>query len=169
MSKLNVLITKNLFFFWRITVHHSENSSISCAVMCDMKFSIITPNSTSNVKAGTWAISVLVDAFGSLHCSAKQMFDGYSTVNSTHGPSNALSKTTGGCFAVFLFKEFMGLTQRNINTCVFGFTDVPAEPKYLIPAIYGTSAAFTTCLILMALIICYRRQRLRAGKTCTSH
>ncbi len=133
-----------------------------------MKFSNITQNSTSNVETGISAISVFVDPFGSLHCSAKQMSDGYSTVNSTQGPSDfglskALNETTGGCFAVFLFKGFVVLTQ--INSYVFGFTGIPAEPESLIPVIYGTSAALT-CLILMAILICYLRPRLQAGRIC---
>ncbi|XP_044062871.1 uncharacterized protein LOC122881140 [Siniperca chuatsi] len=117
-----------------ITVHHSEDSSVSCAVMCDEEFSNIKPNSISNVETGTWTISVLVDPYGSLNCSVNRMFDGYSTVNSTHGPSNALNKTT----------------------------DTPTELEYLIPVIYGTPAALT-CLILLALLICYLRPRLRAA------
>ncbi|XP_045900343.1 uncharacterized protein LOC123967965 [Micropterus dolomieu] len=89
-----------------IIVHNSEDSSVSCAVICDLEFSNIAANSTSNVETGTMTKSVFVDPYGSLNCSAKQMFEGYSTVQySTHGPSNALNKTTGGCFAVSL--EYM--------------------------------------------------------------
>ncbi|XP_037639922.1 uncharacterized protein LOC119496590 [Sebastes umbrosus] len=117
-----------------ITVHDSEDSPVSCVVMCDEEFSNIKPNSTLNVETGTRTISVLVAPNGSLNCSAKQMFDGYSTVNSTHRPSNASNKTT----------------------------DIPTEPEYPIAVIYGTSAALT-CLILMALFICYFRPRLRAA------
>ncbi|XP_038566849.1 uncharacterized protein LOC119897308 isoform X3 [Micropterus salmoides] len=78
-----------------IIVHNSEDSSVSCAVICNLEFSNIAANSTSNVETGTMTKSVFVDPYGSLNCSAKQMFEGYSTVQySTHGPSNAVNKTT---------------------------------------------------------------------------
>lgn len=131
--------------------------------MCDMEIGNIEPNSTLNVETGTRTVSVLVDPNGFLNCSAKQMFDGYSIDNSTHGPSNAFNKTIGGCFAVSLFK---GLNQRNFNSYVFGFTE--AEPQCLVPVIYGTSAALI-CLILMALLaIWHLRPRLCAGRICSS-
>lgn len=97
-----MVLTESLFCC--ITVHHHEDSSVSCAVTCDMEFSNIKPNSTLNVETGTRTISVLVD--GSSNCSAKQMFDGYSTVNSTHGPSNALNETTGGFLFFFVLHLF---------------------------------------------------------------
>ncbi|XP_041797695.1 uncharacterized protein LOC121609947 isoform X2 [Chelmon rostratus] len=70
-----------------VTVNHSEDSSVSCAVMCDMEFNNIKPASTSNV---TDTRTVLRDPYGFLNCSTRQMFDGCSTVKSTH-----LCKTTG--------------------------------------------------------------------------
>ncbi|XP_034730755.1 uncharacterized protein LOC117946602 isoform X2 [Etheostoma cragini] len=124
------LLTINLCV---ITVHHSDDTSVSCTVMCDMEFSKIKPKSTLNVETGTRTISVFVDTNG-INCSAKQMSDGCSSVNSTHGPSNALNKTT----------------------------DIPTELEYLIPVVYGTSAALTF-LILITLLICYFRQRLWAA------
>ena len=72
--------------------------------MCDVEISNVKPNSTLTVETGARTVSLLVDPNGFLNCSAKQMFDGYSTDNSTHRPSNAFNKTTGGCFAVSLFK-----------------------------------------------------------------
>ncbi|XP_029307998.1 uncharacterized protein LOC115021605 [Cottoperca gobio] len=125
------LLTINLCV---ITVHHSEDSSVSCDVMCDMEFSYVKPNSTLKVETGAGTTSVLVHPNVSLNCSAKQMFDGHSTVNSTHGPSNALNKTT----------------------------DIPPEAEHLIPIIYGISSA-VTCLTLMALLICYLRPSLWAA------
>ncbi|XP_039663203.1 uncharacterized protein LOC120563141 isoform X1 [Perca fluviatilis] len=124
------LLTINLCV---ITVHHSDDSFVSCTVMCDMEFSNIKPNSTLYVETGTRTISVLVDTNG-INCSAKQMSDGCSSGNSTHGPSNTLNITT----------------------------DIPTELEYLIPVVYGTSAALT-CLILMALLIYHLRQRLWAA------
>ncbi|XP_028437490.1 uncharacterized protein LOC114557945 isoform X2 [Perca flavescens] len=122
------LLTINLCV---ITVHHGDDSFVSCTVMCDMEFSNIKPNSTLYLETGTR--TMLVDTNG-INCSAKQMSDGCSSVNSTHGPSNALNITT----------------------------DIPTELEYLIPVVYGTSAALT-CLILMALLICHLRQRLWAA------
>ncbi|XP_044216228.1 uncharacterized protein LOC122988133 isoform X1 [Thunnus albacares] len=130
------LLTINLCV---ITVQHSEDSSVSCVVMCDMEFKDIKPNSTSNVKTGTVTISVLVDPNGFLNCNAKQMLDGYSTVNSTHEPSIASNKTTG----------------------------THTEPEYLTPAIYGSSAGIA-CLILVALLICCLRRKLQADLSVSS-
>lgn len=103
MSILNDL-THNCFFVlfcFDITVQQSEDSSVSCDMMCDMEFKNIKPNGRFNVETDT------VDPCGSLNCSVKQIFDGYSTVNSTHEPSINLNKTTGGCFTVSLLKEFV--------------------------------------------------------------
>ncbi|XP_078108578.1 uncharacterized protein LOC144519375 isoform X1 [Sander vitreus] len=145
------LLTINLCV---ITVHHSDDSSVCCTVMCDMEFSNIKPNNTLNVETGTRTIPVLVDTNG-INCSAKQMSDGCSSVNSTRGPS-------GGCFAVSLFKEVIARRKGISILMFFGFTDIPTELDYLIPVVYGTSAALT-CIILMALLICYLRQRLWAA------
>ncbi|XP_034730754.1 uncharacterized protein LOC117946602 isoform X1 [Etheostoma cragini] len=152
------LLTINLCV---ITVHHSDDTSVSCTVMCDMEFSKIKPKSTLNVETGTRTISVFVDTNG-INCSAKQMSDGCSSVNSTHGPSNALNKTTGGCFAVSLFNEVIAKSKGITPLMFFGFTDIPTELEYLIPVVYGTSAALTF-LILITLLICYFRQRLWAA------
>ncbi|XP_019122738.2 uncharacterized protein LOC104919560 [Larimichthys crocea] len=113
------------------TVHHSENSDVSCAMMCDEEFRNIKPNSPSNVE--TNRRQVHVDRYGFLNCTTKQMFDGYSPVNSTHEPSVTSNKTT----------------------------DVPTQPEH-VNLIYGTSAALT-CLILMALLVCFLRPRLQAA------
>ncbi|KAL7394222.1 hypothetical protein ABVT39_022520 [Epinephelus coioides] len=126
------LLTINLCV---ITVDDSEDSSVSCAVMCDTEFSNITRNNALNVEIGTRTISVFVDPHGSLNCTVKQMFKGHSAVNTTHGPSDTLHSTTG----------------------------VPTEPGYQFPVIYGTSVALV-CLILIALlVIWYLRPRLQAA------
>ncbi|XP_026228129.1 mediator of RNA polymerase II transcription subunit 18 isoform X2 [Anabas testudineus] len=115
-----------------ITVNSSWNSSVSCTVTCDVDLSYIKLNSTSNEATGTRTIAVNVTPHGSLNCSAKQMFDVYSTTNSTHAPSNT------------------SITTKGTNT----------QPGYLKPVIYGTSAALT-CLILLALLIFYLSLRIK--------
>ncbi|KAM7383175.1 hypothetical protein PAMP_002848 [Pampus punctatissimus] len=115
-----------------ITVEHSEDASVSCAVICG-EFNNIKPNSTSYMETDTRTVSVSVEPYGSLNCSAKQMFDGYGSVNnSTHEPIVS-NKTTGAHI----------------------------EPEYRMLIIYGTSAGFA-CLISVTLLICCLRQRLRA-------
>lgn len=104
MSTLNAVTWYNILYkiyICCLTVHHSENSDVSCAVMCDEEFRNIKPNSPSNVE--TNRRQVRVDRYGFLNCTTKQMFDGYSPVNSTHEPSVTSNKTTGGCFAVSPF------------------------------------------------------------------
>ncbi|XP_059195146.1 uncharacterized protein LOC131976234 [Centropristis striata] len=125
------LLTINLCV---ITVHNNDDSSVSCTVKCGVEFSTIKLNSTFNVETSTSTISVLVDSNGSLNCRAKQMFNGYSTVSSTHGPSTALIKTT----------------------------DISTERGYLIPVASGTSAVFIF-LIFLVILICYLRPRLCAA------
>nr|XP_046255879.1 uncharacterized protein LOC124064969 [Scatophagus argus] len=123
------LLTINLCV---ITVHHHEDSSVSCVVTCDTKFSNIKSNNASDVE--TDAKTVSVDQHRFLNCSRKQMFDGYSTADSTRSPSNVFSKTTGAS----------------------------TGPKYPI-LLYGTSAA-VTCLVFVALLIClYLRSTLQAA------
>ncbi|XP_022620086.1 uncharacterized protein LOC111235808 isoform X1 [Seriola dumerili] len=125
------LLTINLCV---VTVHQIENSSVSCALICDLEFSHNKSNNISNKETGTRMISVRVELYGSLNCSAKRIFDLQITrSNSTHTPSNALNKTT----------------------------DIHTKLEYLTPVIYGTSAALV-CLILMALLIFYLRSRSRA-------
>ncbi|XP_044216229.1 uncharacterized protein LOC122988133 isoform X2 [Thunnus albacares] len=84
-------------------------------------------------------LCVITDPNGFLNCNAKQMLDGYSTVNSTHEPSIASNKTTG----------------------------THTEPEYLTPAIYGSSAGIA-CLILVALLICCLRRKLQADLSVSS-
>ncbi|CAK6959058.1 uncharacterized protein LOC121906430 isoform X3 [Scomber scombrus] len=96
------LLTINLCV---ITVQQSEDSSVSCDVMCDMEFKNIKPNSRLNVETDTGTISVTVVTYGSLHCTVKTTIN--STFNSTHEPSITSNKTIGGCFTVSLLKEFV--------------------------------------------------------------
>lgn len=76
----------NLTFFPPLTVYGNNNSSVSCAGICDMKSN--NPSSTS----------AHVDSYESLNCSTDSVFDGH-TVTTSHVSSNAFSKTSGGCFA----------------------------------------------------------------------
>ncbi|XP_036928924.1 uncharacterized protein LOC119005429 isoform X2 [Acanthopagrus latus] len=122
------LLTINLCVF---TVH-SEESPVSCDMLCDMDFSDIKPNDASNVKTETRTVTV--DQYGSLNCSTKQVFDRSHSVHSTQRPLKALNTTT----------------------------DTPTEPGNQI-LIYGTTAAALMCLILMVLLICFLRPRLRAA------
>ncbi|XP_040899927.1 uncharacterized protein LOC121185678 isoform X3 [Toxotes jaculatrix] len=124
------LLTINLSV---ITVHQSVDSSVPCAVICDMEFSNIKSINLSSEETGTRTISVCVDPYGFLNCSTKQIFDVYTAVNSTDAPSNAS------------------------NTA----SDVLKSPEYLTPVIYGTSAALA-CLVLMAFLIFHFRPTLWA-------
>nr|XP_020445916.1 uncharacterized protein LOC109954734 [Monopterus albus] len=82
------LLTINLCV---MMVHQNGDSLVSCAMICDMEFSNIKPNSMSNEETGTRAPSVHVDSYEFLNCSTKQMFDIYNVVHA----SNASNKTTG--------------------------------------------------------------------------
>lgn len=90
MSILNGLT----YFDFYITVQQSQDSSVSCDVMCEFKD--IKPISRLNV-INTGNISITIDPYGSINCTVNHTFDGYSTVNSTHEPSITSNKTTGGC------------------------------------------------------------------------
>lgn len=86
---------------WKIVVPffgpfivHSEESPVSCDMLCDMDFSDIKPNDASNVKTETRTVTV--DQYGSLNCSTKQVFDRSHSVHSTQRPLKALNTTTGG-------------------------------------------------------------------------
>lgn len=83
-----------LFLFFGPLIVHSEESPVSCDMLCDMDFSDIKPNNAFNVKTETRTVTV--DQYGSLNCSTKRVFDGNLTVRSTQGPFNALTTTTGG-------------------------------------------------------------------------
>nr|XP_020509720.1 uncharacterized protein LOC109999130 [Labrus bergylta] len=82
------LLTINLCV---IIVHRNEDSSVSCAVMCDMESRNIKPNGTFNMRAGTWTISVLVGRNGSLICTTMPTSGG---TTSTKGPAYALNSTS---------------------------------------------------------------------------
>ncbi|KAG7474614.1 mediator of RNA polymerase II transcription subunit 18 isoform X1 [Solea senegalensis] len=60
------LLTINLCI---VTVHQREDSSISCAVICDEEFSDLKSNNMSNVDTSTWTTSLHLDVHGSLNCT----------------------------------------------------------------------------------------------------
>ncbi|XP_047455067.1 uncharacterized protein LOC125016561 isoform X2 [Mugil cephalus] len=73
------LLTINLCV---ITVRHSAESPVSCAVLCGVESN--NPNGTEDLVIGPTTISLLVDLHGSLSCTAKIMFDRTTTVTSSH-------------------------------------------------------------------------------------
>lgn len=117
---MNVLGQKKWFylkyFFCRISGHNSEASSFSCAVTCDVE---VKANSTMNVETGRGTISVHVDPDGSLNCTAKQMFDGHHTFNSTERPSDAFNNSTGSSFCSLLLRN--SWAQWSISVLFFFF------------------------------------------------
>ncbi|XP_034554353.1 uncharacterized protein LOC117823314 [Notolabrus celidotus] len=78
-----------------ITVHHNEDSSDSCAVVCDIESSYIEPNSTSNVHTGTRILSVSRAPNGSLNCRTTPIFVRDSEVNGTSRSAKDVDNTTG--------------------------------------------------------------------------
>lgn len=66
-------------------------------MMCKAEFTYMRADNISSNVTGTQTVSVHGNPRGPLNCSAKQVYDSYTTVD-TQAPSNASVNTTGECF-----------------------------------------------------------------------